>query len=207
MYKLPLSGFITGLVVALPGLALAQPGVFCDGTESGGTGVNSCGPPLRYAYPVLDAGGIGLTELRIGTCDGNPANYTNVCMPASWTMTIEPEGLSHYSGKTPHGQVSPTVDGLCTHLIIFSGPMLGAPFTFGFDNAKPSHDVDWDRQSSMGSAAANWSEPVGLGLGPVHGPRTWSIPAVYEWGMVVLVLLLLTAVTIVVGRRRQAASG
>ena len=54
--------------------------------------------------------------------------------------------------------------------------------------------------------ASDPGAPVGEFWGDGNGILINSLPAVSEWGMVVLVLLLLTAVTIVVGRRRRTVN-
>ena len=79
--------------------------------------------------------------------------------------------------------------------------MPGGAFTFGFNSKQPSHDVDWLADDGVRAVTAEWDEPVGMGAGPVHGPRM-AIPAVTEWGMAVMVLLVLAAGTVVIKRAR-----
>ena len=175
------------LVGAITSPALAQ-SVMCYGTESTGTGANSCdGTPRQYAYPVT-AGAVDVTSVYIGTDDCNPANYTNICMPtddcnpANYTNICMPtdwefnivKGVHplHDTIKTPHGvATNPAPPGNCPCAIAFTLGT-GAPiapfatFTFGFDNPFDSHDVGWD----VGGTIETWGAPSGLGVGPVHGP-------------------------------------
>ena len=191
---------------------MATPGVGCDGTESTGSGANSCDAATRdYAYPVTDPDG-SMTDVFIGTDDPTSANYTSVCMPPGWTFTIErnDRDIKHDPHKTPHGDTSfPT--GFDPYMIHFNdgGSASGLPgggWTFGFDHPYPSHDVGWVAVDSNAASETFWSQPVGGGMGPVHAPIV-PIPAVSTWGLVVLFALLLCAGTIAVRRRRPAASG
>ena len=196
------------LVVTLFACAVASPAfaqtVACDGSESTGTGVTSCPgtDPHKYAYPVT---GTGIVVLQIGTDDCNPANYSNWCEPPDWTHAIQNiSAITDFKKKTPHGVVSGGKTGVCPCIIAWSGPPIAA-WTFGFDHtSKQSHDVGWNLLGAPG-ASENWGAPVGNGVGPVHAP--WSgegrdIPAVSEWGLAVMVLLVLAAGTMVIRRAR-----
>ncbi|MGB2987568.1 MAG: hypothetical protein WBE26_17015 [Phycisphaerae bacterium] len=187
------------------------PTVECDGTESGGTGVTSCGSRM-YAYPVTDSDG-SMTDLYIGTDHCIEVdNYANWCEPSGWTHEIIAGSLQHYTVndhpvKTAHGRISPGPTGNCSCMIHWSGPALGGSFTFGFDFVGPDHcvhDVEWQAVDDNGTYTANWDLHVGYGVGPVHGPGLDDvcIPTVTEWGLVVMVLLVLAAGTVVIFRRR-----
>ncbi|MFH1419447.1 MAG: hypothetical protein ABII12_14320 [Planctomycetota bacterium] len=156
----------------------------CDGGECGGSGATLCGY-RDYAYPVADVDG-RLTDVYIGTDDPHVADYADVCAPGGWTFAIESAGFgNHEPGKTDHGLFS-TYTGNDGHWVIhFSddtpgdgvlGTGLPGAFTFGFNHTRPSHDVGWQATGSNGSAEEDWTYPVGLGVGPVHGPA-W--PAVF----------------------------
>ena len=56
-----------------------------------------------------------------------------------------------------------------------------------------------------GSTVWFWSEPVGAGRGPVHGPKGPPAPTVSAWGMAALVLLVMVAGTVVLRRVKVAA--
>ncbi len=186
------------------------PLVRCDGAESGGTGFvdATCAPgPRMYAYPVTDVNG-SMTDLYIGTDDCNSANYSATCEPPGWTFAVERVQMPHDDGKTPHGAPSPGPTGNCPCRVHWSGPagLPGAAFAFGFNNKQPSHDVGWTAVDSVSTYNAAWGlNLVGMGLGPVHGPAV-VIPAVSQWGLVALTLLVLAAGTVVL-RRHRALTG
>lgn len=185
------------------------PTVGCDGAESGGTGIVDpiCVPgPRMYAYPATDTTGT-MSDLYIGTEDCYAASYSAICMPPGWTFAIEYIPMLHDPPKTPHGVVTPGPNGLCPCRVHWNGPpgLPGGAFTFGFNNKQPSHDVDFLALDAGLGAASNWAMSVGSGLGPVHGPAL-VIPAVSQWGLAVLVLLVLAAATVVLRRRRALAA-
>jgi hypothetical protein len=215
---------IVRLVLVIVTLGMVVPAVVwatsvsCDGTESTGSGANSCGPALRYAYPVIPEPSIpaGITDLFIGTDDPDIGNYTNWCMPAGWTVAIHTEpfpspfqGATPHDPKTPHGQLTGVDGTTCPALIHFSGPVITAAFTFGFDHDQPSHDVTWAAYGPGTPDFANMlSSPVGLGSGPVHAPLAppvTGVPGLAPWGQLGLGLLLLALLTAYVWRRRRLA--
>ena len=185
------------------------PAAKCDGAESTGSGMSSCDEVARdYAYIVADPSG-SLTDFSVGTHDAGMKNYSNWCMPPGWTVTIEPNTikLRHGPSKIPHGKYSPDSGGSCPAVVHFSGPA-GLPageWRFGFDNPQPSHDVGWQLVDFVDISRADWSEAVGTGVGPVHGPSI-DIPAVTEWGLVVMALLVVAAGTVVIRRARVVAA-
>jgi hypothetical protein len=195
--------FIALLVVALASPVMAQM-VICNGTESGGTGiVAGCLTPHLYAYDVSFTG--GETEFYIGTDDGNPANYTAICMPAGWTFAIVPYNYIHDPQKTQHGLITGS-GGVCAYRIVFSTatPVAG-PVTLGFafDNPNYSHDVNWVLGAlGVPVAQANWAAPVGTGAGPIHSPMS-GFPTLSTWGLILLTVLLLAVATVLIRRRRR----
>ncbi|MEE9294375.1 MAG: IPTL-CTERM sorting domain-containing protein [Phycisphaerae bacterium] len=231
MRKLVVAIFVAGL--ASPAFA-GKSGVGCDGAESGGTGGTSCpaGDPRDYAYPVFEGVGVNLSDIYIGTNDCDPANYTNICMPAGWTFAIvanpppppfaplllPPRPALWHSAdkvKTPHGGGSPGPVPVAACAIHWSDGGAGTGvdpsglFTFGYDHPWPSGDFDWEVIKIPGGPfPVTWVAPVGGGLGPVHAPKETnkSIPTVSEWGMVVMALLIFTVATIVIVRRRRPAA-
>jgi len=177
--------------------------VVCNGAESGGT------DPLDYAYE-LTAGAVEATHLFVGTCDGNPANYTNIRMPANWDFQIvTDEVYDHFDSKTPHGQISPGPNGTCPYYISFTvngGAPIGAgnTFAFGFDNPHPSHDVAWD----VDGTPTNWGAPVGEGEGPIHAPDPplkERVPSMTNYGLIALLALIILT-TVVVWRRQRVSA-
>lgn len=190
--------------------------VACDGAESGGTGTTSCpaGDPRRYAYPV-NAGAAAVTAVYIGTGDCNAANYANVCTPPGWAFDVVAVPFAGVEApfddtvKTSHGQRTDRIpQGECPCVAAFTqgggAPIAaGSAFTFGFDHPYGSHDVGWqvNLESDPGWNIEEWGEPCGIGVGQVHGPNASPIPAVSEWGLVVMALLGLTAGTITYRRR------
>ncbi len=196
-----------GIVLPLPPLPV-PPTVACDGTESGGSGEveATCLPgPRMYSYPVSNEDQ-SLTDLYIGTVDANVRNYSSICMPPGWTFTVEENtrDIQHNPGKTAHGDISPGPDGNCPFMIHWSGPAeaVGTFFKFGYNHKWPSHDVEWQAVNANGTTSADWDVHVGYGIGPVHAPMRGDIPAVTDWGMAVLVLLVLAAGTVVLRRAR-----
>jgi hypothetical protein len=135
------------------------------------------------------------------------ANYTNICAPPGWTFNIQPngQGLQGFFPKTLHGMISPGPGGSCPFIMSWTGPALAGPFELGFDHPWASHDVEW--QSIANGITANWAAPVGLGVGPVHGPleQEIEIPTMSTYGMILLVLVLLSVGAFIVVRRRRLA--
>ena len=190
------------LLVGLSVPAFAQTLVHCRGLESGGVGGTvQCGP-RDYVYHAHSTA-VSPTVVEIATGDGNIANYTNICAPAGWTLTIVANtGIQDYAGKTPHGGISPGPSGACPFKMVWTGPALpvGVPFELGFDHMSASHDVGffWPQNAT----ATNWTLPVGAGAGPVHAPHN-PIPTVSTWGLILIVLLLVVAGTLFIVRRRR----
>jgi hypothetical protein len=180
--------------------------VVCEGTESGGDGiVTNCPVPHRYAYDVTFTG-TGETDFYIGTDDGIPANYFNICMPAGWTFAIDTVVIyDHDPEKTRHGLVT-GFGGKCAYRIHFSTTIpVVTPTTLGFafDNDNYSHDVHWELfAGSSPTGATNWAAPVGDGLGPIHSPMS-GFPTLSTWGLILLTVLLLAVATLVIRRRRR----
>jgi PKD repeat protein len=76
---------------------------------------------------------------------------------------------------TPHGNISaPT--GPCPYAMVFGGSPV-ASGAIGFDHEAEPHDVGWQIECVSGDCPTSlycvedWACPVGMGLGPVHGPR------------------------------------
>jgi len=153
------------------------PLIYCVGSACGGDG------PTAFAYDV-DSASYPMIEFRVGTNDLDPDNYTNVLTPEGWNFAVEHEGMSHAHGlHTPHGEVSP---GPCYCLTAGSvhwwtdDPEYAVEwFTFGFDHPWSSEDVGWDLLTRREGDPpeyyefhADWDSPVGVGVGPVHGPST-----------------------------------
>lgn len=141
--------------------------VVCNGVESGGGGQS------MYQYDVALVGNEVMDALYVGTCDGNTMHYQNIVMPDGWAFNLEAvSSESHWPEKTPHGSISPGPSGLCSYRVTFTGPTLAAgAYIFGYDNPNPSHDVGFTLESATAIVLdEDWNEPVGMGLGPVHGP-------------------------------------
>lgn len=202
---------VTIIFMALSSPLWAQT-VTCVGTESGGDGQSSCGTTLRYAYEV-DPQGNMLTLFLLGTEDGDSANYKNICLPPGWRFGIavnnNPDTMPHSQIKTPHGEIAPPANGGCPYVISFlaaPGPPITTPFVFGFNHTSESHTVRWVLAGPGQSWFANWSQPVGMSLGPVHtpaGPGSGgaSLPGLTGWGVLALVVLLILAGGYVLHRR------
>jgi hypothetical protein len=171
------------LVILAAVTADAQTGVTakCDGLTCGcGTGTVSCGGTRDYVYRVTGPGITGWpdTVVWIWTDDGNPAHYTNICMPSGWTFSITSEPKDHFDGCWPRGSAAPGHGPICRYVIEFMGsgsnPLSAVPTDFGFDYT-PEHDchtVEWRVQHITTTVSVNWADPVGLGTGPVHSPHT-----------------------------------
>ena len=152
------------------------PLVFCRGAACGGPG------PADYAYRI-DSGSYPMMELRVGTNDLDPAHYQDVVLPAGWHFTIEDTPTAHAHGvETPHGEVSP---GPCwcltrgTALWWTDDPDHAVEFfTFAFDHASTTEDVDWSLLTRRAGPPPEyyefgpfWDAGVGEGVGPLHGPH------------------------------------
>ncbi|MCE5323706.1 PEP-CTERM sorting domain-containing protein [bacterium] len=162
MYRVLLPIIMLVLVVAAVPAFSFSASVLCQGNICGGGGIRN------YQYDVSVADGL-IYQFHVGTCDPNIADYSNILMPAGWSFNIYSILEDHADKFTPHGQIS-SADGYCQWCAVWTdttGQGI-ASATFGFDNPNSPHDVGWFINSS--SAVENWSMPVGLGDGPVHGP-------------------------------------
>jgi hypothetical protein len=202
--------FPVGLGVGPVHTPKESPSVGCDGTESTGTGSVSCdGIPRRYSYPVVDPHG-EVSDVYIGTADPHLVDYSNFCMPAGWSFAIESNSFGVGKGvhKSAHGSPASVRVSTAAHLVHFSGPagLPGGSFTFGFDNPRGSIDYGWHVAGMALDYDEIWSnKPVGAGEGPVHGPdeRPWGIPVATNFGLVAIILLLLTAGATVLYTQRR----
>ena len=96
----------------------------CAGTESSPSQLTSCGSATKYAYKVTAAAS-AIDTVFIGTHDGNPANYTNICKPFGWSFEVVGAGgmssllvPSDHRPKTAHGTVVAPL-GICPYIIKF----------------------------------------------------------------------------------------
>jgi len=158
--------------------------VFCDGMVCGGSGVTADGK-REYAYDVTAIPPI--TDLYIGTDDGEIDNYRDICLPPKWHMSIERnrvpnslDGLSighHCSAMNPHGGLS-SATGTCGFVIHFHGPpsdqswppeppSLSMYWRFGFNYVGGSEHIT--RPEDVGWAGfhkgqfidrADWTRPI-----------------------------------------------
>jgi hypothetical protein len=166
-------------VLCLGSVAWADaPLVFCEGTACGEQG------PRAYTYDI-DSGSYPMMKFEVGTNDLNVKNYTDVLVPRGWNFTVEEWGMGHDHGRfTPHGEIS---TGPCRCLT--KGRVLWWTedpenavefFTFGFDHSWKPEDVAWTLTTRREGPPPEeyifrqfWDAPVGMGMGPVHGP---SVP-------------------------------
>ena len=160
-------------VVAL-GITGYSQTIKCDCKKHGGTGnfggASGCAP-RDYIYKIEFVEPAALETLYIGTHDGILAHYTNICLPPGYTLSIASTPRPHYTPFTAKGSVSPASNGDCPFtLVLIRGPIdPGAAIYFGFDHPGPRHNVSW-QLDNFPPPVSNWSQPVGVGLGPVHGP-------------------------------------
>ena len=161
------------ILMAAAGPVAAQT-IVCDGLACGGSGIVSCGGTRDYVYRIAHPNPKSPDSVFIGTHDPNPANYTNICMPAGWAFAVLTEAQNDYNSLTPHNKVSLGPTGTCPYTILFenvSGTKLSAAaLDFGFDHGGYPHDVDW-YIAGFPTGNADWNAAVGGGLGPVHGPQ------------------------------------
>jgi len=152
------------VAIGLTGYAQAAT-VICNGAESGGSG------PRLYYYEVTLGPGESMTAFDVGTCDPSIMNYWNWVQPAGWAPVPFSGSELHIDLKTPHGLISPGPIGNCNTAVMWTGPALGpGTWFFGYDNENRSHDVGWSVNPMANPNGENWSAPVGMGAGPVHGP-------------------------------------
>ena len=79
-----------------------------------------------------------------------------------------PGSVPAFDGKTDKGLISPGPDENTLFVVRWTGPALagGNSHWFWFNCASDPHDVGW--LTSAGNES--WTEPVGTGDGPIHGP-------------------------------------
>ena len=124
----------------------------------------------NFVYRVVIPGGnhgITVSNLEVGTHDGNIADYVNLLLPAGWTMSIVSGNKRGRIACTAHGGTTfPSEQ--CPYKLVFSGPAQGSSFSLGYDFIPnwDHHDVAW----SSSAVSVNWGKPVGLGWGPLHSP-------------------------------------
>jgi hypothetical protein len=193
-----LVGVALGMAPAA-GLAVVVFDNACQGQESTGGGIND------YQYEVRNFSGApaNLDQYYVGTMDVNQLNYSNVAMPAGWSMHVgtwaqlsplamSPLSLMFTSGvKTPHGQIPPQQGNFQAPgavLFVSNGNTLNLPagggFTFGFDNPRPSWDMEWFAEdiTTTWVSLALVTLPIS-GPGPiwtqgwVHGPGVIPEPS------------------------------
>ncbi len=168
--------------------------VECIGTESGGCG----GPNQRdYCYAIFLPSGASMDYVQVGTCDMVAGDYSNVeIVDASgaavpdWNSLVFGNGAYQHVAyvKTPHGGISPAPNGNCEDTVDWwtNGPDLAGQDTYyycGYDNPSPSHNVAGGvGLNSVYQWTVDWNEPVGMGLGPLHGP----VPEPATWLLLVL---------------------
>lgn len=179
---LALATFVGGAAIVLHEQADAMPPpplpvvrVICDGNIAccNGTGVTAQGPrQFVYNVKVPSGGLVSVSSIEVGVhmLDAHGlADYTNLVMPAGWTLTAVPASRPDPGFVcTNHGN-STAINGACPLVLRFSGPPKTSNFTLAYDFAHnwDIHDADW--KASNGNKA-NWTKPVGLGEGPLHSP-------------------------------------
>ncbi len=164
MRKVGITACMLLIVIGLTVAAEAAT-VICNGQESGGSG------PRLYIYEVTLGPGESMTAFDVGTCDLSLMNYWNWLQPAGWAPVPFSGSEPHIGLKTPHGMISPGPAGNCAGAVMWTGPALGpGTWLFGYDNENRSHDVGWTVSPLANPSNENWSAPVGMGFGPVHGP-------------------------------------
>ena len=162
MYLLVITALVLGLAVP----ALAQSAlVTCLCGGGGGA--------YTYQYGISATGG-NIWEFEVGTNDGNISNYTNIIMPFGWSFSITGAGRAD-SVYSPHGSYA-TADGPCPGSATFTADpgYEVSSGTFGFTNPFAPRNVGWEVDGWYGQYNSwyqmeNWEQPVGQGLGPVHG--------------------------------------
>ena len=187
------------LLMALPVGAQVQPAFYisCEGTESNGGGLT------RYQYELLNITNqnILVRDLIVGTEDLNPLDYTNVFAPAGFNFSLVAGSATGTTlVKTPHGSipVPPNWIAGTAGQAVWTAPggvLLppAASFTFGFDNPRPSEDVEWIANGMLGEISIGLPNlpvagPLGIfTLGPVHGP---GIPEPTTLALIALPMVL-----------------
>ncbi len=147
--------------------------IVCDGNIA-----NCCqgsGPRnFYYRVQIPSGGAVQVDRVDIGTDDGNISHYSSFVLPANWTATIVSASPPDNPACTNHGG-NTIAAGNCPYNVRFdkgTGVAQTSNFQLGFDYiGSTGHDVNWHASLLNSSNSANWTKPVGLGLGPVHGPK------------------------------------
>jgi len=129
----------------------------CDGTSSN-----------KFVYNVKLAAGVSTTSIDVGTHDGTLSDYTLLTAPTGWSLSIASLTPVDHLACVAHGTAT-TIDARCPYALHFSGPAQTSDFTlsYAFGPNWDHHVTNW--KASTGDAA-NWSQPVGTGDGPIHSP-------------------------------------
>ncbi|MCP3997679.1 MAG: hypothetical protein GY722_21860 [bacterium] len=220
---------LASVLVCLPAWANQELDIACEGQESGGGG------GTLYQYQLTNTAGVNIDVdyFYLGTLDVNGANYSNWVAPAGFAATgivgdnatvdgmvpITLAGMFTSGVKTAHGSIPPQGGPGTPGVVLWqctTPPCTLVPaqtFTFGFDNANASVDVEWLTEQANGISQGFPDQPIGGPLntftrGWVHAP-TEGQQQVPASGMIYLVIL---AVSLGIGlalyarsRRRQIA--
>jgi hypothetical protein len=181
--------------LALAGASMAgadAPIVQCNGLTCGGTGGNPTYPVHFWGfsyYYEIDAVSYPMMEFRVGTNDLDIDHYANVTRPEGWHFAVEPIGMSQACGLfTEHGDIStmPCFGLTAGSVRWWTDDPNNAieTFEFGFTHAHPPIDVGWTlttRREMPGEPPQEyvftpfWDAPVGIEMGPLHGPSADNI--------------------------------
>jgi hypothetical protein len=166
---------ILGSLACTCGVVLAQTVMVGeDGLSVGGWGSRD------YIYLVESP--LPMMQFGVGCDDTDATAYTSVLKPAGWSFELRSGGLSQRFGvNTWLGDVAasaPTVGTELSAVWFTTNPALAVTsFEFGFNHAWAPTDVGWlARGRTTGTPVTAWSEkedwtsPVGLDYGPIHGP-------------------------------------
>ena len=146
----------------------------CVGLSCGGLG----GPlPRNWSYWVQPETA-GIDTVKFGVEIPNLAP-SSVVMPSGWSYSIVPNDTGSFLDNrtfTAHGNTSsPT--GSCDSILVFTGPTQTQAFQLGYNGGQHAHQVEWKTSPVVvGTGMSSWLRPVGLGLGPVHGPKISDQP-------------------------------
>jgi|GEM_PF-4605745 len=146
---------------------------------------------VHYYYNV-DSASYPMMEFHVGAGDLEIANYADILVPPGWNFAVEPSGMAHAHGLfAPHGEYS---EGPCYCLTAgrahwwTDDPALAVEFfVFGFQHSSMAEDVGWTLVTQRPGEPPeshvfleDWESPVGVGMGPLHGPSGLSQPE-YCW--------------------------